>query len=267
MQKGRPVYDGVATWVILVAVAALILLMSELGFLLGRKAETAADQQTGVVQAAAFTLVGLLLAFSFSMALGRFDSRRAITLQEANSIGTTALRSGLLEAKTAVAMRDDLHQYASARIAFASADADPQSRARADARSIKLQGAMWRLATREARLDPRSTTVPLLIQSLNETIDLSSDQAAVLTSHIPDLVLVVLVLIALIAAVLMGIGFGRNHHRGTASRAMFAVMLALAIGLIIDLDRPQRGLIRVSLEPLRAVQRSLTVDSPPVSSP
>ena len=252
-------YNSVATWVIVLVIGALILLMSELGFRIGKneKVSPTADRPTGVVQAAAFTLVGLLIAFSFSIALSRYDARRAVTLREANSIGTTVLRTDLLDAQSAVRERNLLRQYVAARIAFAAGGTNPSARAQKDDRSTALQRDMWTNAVRAARRDPRSTTIPLFVESLNETIDLSDEQASILSANIPALVLGVLVLIALVAAVMMGFGFGRQNERGLVSSIMFAVMLALAIGVTLDLDRPQRGFIRVSLAPLTAVARSL----------
>lgn len=258
-ERATDMYNSIATWVIVLVIAVLILIMSELGFRLGKN-ETArpdSDRPTGVVQAAAFTLLGLLIGFSFSIALGRYDARRAVTLREANSIGTTALRIDVLDAATAARERNDLREYVAARIAFASAGTKVGARAKSAAQSDALQRDMWNAAMLAAHRDPHSTTIPLFVQALNDTIDMSGEQTAVLSSNIPGLVLGVLVVIALVAAVMMGFGFGRNKDRGFVSSIMFAVMLALAIGVILDLDRPQRGLIRVSLEPLQAAQRSL----------
>ncbi len=76
-----------------------------------------------------------------------------------------------------------------------------------------------------------------------------------LVAHIPDVVIIGILLIAFIASAMMGYGFGRQGKRALGFKALFAVMLAIAIGLILDLDRPQRGLIRVNLAPLQNVQR------------
>jgi hypothetical protein len=241
------------------AIVAVVLIATESGFRIGKnsKLDPAADYPTGAVQAAAFTLMALLLGFSFSMALSRYDDRRGVTLHEANSIETTALRADLLDAKTGAAMHRELRSYVATRIAFAAASDNAPARDRATAMSNALQTAMWRQAVAAAKRDPRSTAIPLFVESLNDTIDLSSQQDAALRFHIPGLVLGVLVLISATAAVLMGFGFGRKSYRGQASTITFAVMLALALGIIIDLDRPQRGFIRVSLEPLQAVAQSL----------
>lgn len=208
------------------------------------------------VQAATYTMLGLLLGFSFSLGLSRYDARRAVLINEANAIGTTYLRTDLLDARTAAAMRANLRLYLDQRIDFALAAPDPAQRALVAARSSRLQRHMWALAIGAARRDPHSTMTPLFISSLNDTIDRSAEQEAVLDAHIPDIVIYALVLIMLIAASMLGYGFGLQGRRAVVSKVLLALTLALVIGLITDLDRSQRGLIRVNLAPLQALQHA-----------
>lgn len=237
--------------------ALLIFAMTDLGFRLGLKKGPGlgAQDPSAVVQGAAFTVLALLLGFSFALALGRFDARRGALVREASAIGTTYLRAQLLDPPTATAARADLRAYVAERITFARADANPQQRASADLKSVDEQRDLWKRAMAAARRDPRSTLVPLYIAALNDTINLSVEERAVLGAHIPDIVVIGLLLIAFIASLMMGYGFGRQGQRAIAFKALFAIMLAIALGLILDLDRPQRGLIRVNLAPLQTVQR------------
>ncbi len=256
--------NPIPTWVIMLASALLIFAMNEGGFQLGRgkgPVPTSKDpglpsqDPAGVVQGAAFTILALLLGFSFSLGLGRYDARRAALVHEATAIGTTFLRAKLLDAKTAATVRGKLRAYVAERLEFARADAKPQQRAVAQERSTAIQRNLWNIATQVARRDPRSTIVPLFIASLNDTINFSAEEAAVLASQIPDIVIIGILLIALIASAMMGFGFGRQAQRAISFKVLFALVLALALGLVLDLDRPQRGLIRVSLTPLLTVQR------------
>lgn len=237
--------------------ALLIFAMNELGFRLGRKRGPGlgAQDPSAVVQGAAFTVLALLLGFSFALALGRFDARRSALVREAAAIGTTYLRAQLLDAPTATAVRADLRVYVAERIAFARADANPEQRRNADLKSVDEQRDLWKRAMQAARRDPRSTLVPLYIAALNDAINLSVEERAVLSAHIPDVVVIGLLLIAFIASAMMGYGFGRQGQRALVFKALFAIMLAIALGLILDLDRPQRGLIRVNLAPMQTVQR------------
>jgi hypothetical protein len=251
--------DPIPTWVIMLGSALLLVAANELGFRLGRgKGPGLGPQEpSAIVQGAAFTVLALLLGFSFALALGRYDARRSTLLREANAIGTTFLRADLLDAKTASAIRVDLRSYVAQRTAFARADSDPQQRLIADNRSAEIQRDMWRLAVSAARRDPRSTIIPLFTASLNDTINLSIEERAVLATHIPDIVIIGLLLIGVIASAMMGYGFGRLGQRAIVFKAAFAVVLAIALGLVLDLDRPQRGLIRVNLTPLQNVQQSI----------
>jgi hypothetical protein len=246
----------------------LIFAASELGFRLGRGRGSLPDghEPSWMLQTAAFTLLALLLAFSFSMALGRYDARRATVVREANDISTAFLRADVLDASTASFVRGNLMAYVAARIDYAQADADPQRRARADAFSSKAQAELWNLATHAARSDPHSTMVPLFVAALNEVINVSTEERAVLSAHIPDVVIVWLLLIALIASVMMGYGFGREGNRAPIFKAVFAVMVALVFGLVLDLDRPQRGIVRVNLTPLHSVEQMMHGGAPPAVS-
>jgi hypothetical protein len=233
--------------------------MSEAGFRFGRYRGPAQEGKdpSWLLEASAFTILSLLLGFSFSMALGRYDARRGTLLREASAINTAFLRTQLLDLGTRSAVRADLQAYVGERLAFARADAAPQQRAIADNNSTQLQRSMWHLATQAAGHDPHSTMVPLFVAALNDVINLSAEERAVLTNHVPDVVIVWLLLIALIASLMMGYGFGREGRRALIVKSIFAVMVALVFGLVLDLDRPQRGIIRVNLAPMQVVQQSM----------
>jgi hypothetical protein len=250
------ILDPVPTWEIMLASALLIFAMSEAGFQLGRKRGPSFEGRDPsiLVQTSAFTVLALLLGFSFSLALGRYDGRRSALLREANAIYAASLRAQVLDARTASIERSDLRLYIEQRLAYARSDADGVKRQVADAKSTTLQRHMWRLAIAAAQRDPRSTVVPLYIGALNDVIALSREEAAILNAHIPDVVIGWLLLIAFIASAMMGYGFGREGKRALVFKAVFALMVALTFGLVLDLDRPQRGLIRVSLAPMQAVQ-------------
>jgi hypothetical protein len=143
------------------------------------------------------------------------------------------------------------------RIAYANAEAQPDQRRLADQHSTAIQATLWKLAMQNANHDQHSTMIPLFIAALNDTINLSSEERDVLSTHIPDIVIVWLLLIAFIASATMGYGFGRQGKRAVISKVLFAVMVAIVVGLVLDLDRPQRGIIRVNLAPLQTVQQTM----------
>lgn len=240
-----------------------IFALSEAGFQLGFRRERAREGKdpSWLLEGTAFSLLALLVGFSFSMALGRYDARRNTFLREANAIATTFTRAQLLDATAAAAIRADLRAYIEERLDFARADAAPQQRTTADRDSEALQRKMWVQAIRAARRDPHSTIIPLFVTALNDTINLSIEERTVLTNHIPDVVIVWLLAIALIAAGMMGYGYGKEKRRAAIFQAIFAAMIALVFGLILDLDRPQRGIIRVSLASMQRVQQMMNAAS------
>jgi hypothetical protein len=248
--------NSIPVWAIALAFVALVAICGEIGFNLGTRAKaTLGESPFSVLQAAVFGLLALLLAFAFSLSLSRYDSRRAEVALEANSIHTTMLRSQLLGVRANSEMQRYLQSYVDARIAFANAEIDDRKRSAATYQTEALQSQMWHLALARAAQDKRSTTLPLFIAALNDTIDQSRNEEDVLGSHIPDAVLLVLAIVIAFASVLLGVGFGRTERRGALAIAFFAIMVALVVETIVDLDRPQRGFIRVSLEPLQSLRQ------------
>lgn len=249
-------FDTLDIRIIAVSLGLLIVLVGEIGFLVARRRATNQDDAPfGVVQGAALALVGLLLGFSFSLALSRYDERRGVLVREANAIETTLLRSDLLTAPTAAAMKSDLHQYIRARYEFVAADAKVSQRVNASLRTKALQRHMWSLATTADKRNPLATPPALVIQALNNMIDVEAEQESAYSAPIPPAVFYILIIVVLVAAGMLGFGFGLAGRRATLPLVMFAVMLALVMSTIIDLDRPQRGLIRTDLTPLRSMLR------------
>ena len=234
----------------------LIAICGEIGYRVGKSAKASLGESPfAVLQAAVFGLLALLLAFSFSVGLSRYDARRIQILREAESIRATILRAQMLDGGAALTMRRYLQRYVEARIAFASAGVDERLQADATRRSAGLQAAMWRLGVAQTALHGRSPWVQLFfMQALNDSIDQSNEQAAVLAAHVPEAVTIVLIVVVAFGSILLGIGFGRTERRGILAIALFAITLSLIVATIMDLDRPRRGFIRVSLVPLQSVQ-------------
>ncbi|HEX8807263.1 MAG TPA: hypothetical protein VF741_09945 [Candidatus Aquilonibacter sp.] len=249
---------AIPAWLIMLVVAVLVVVTNEAGFRFAQldRSEKHVAGASPIIQAGVFTLVGLLLAFALSFALGRFDERRAVVVREANAIGTTFLRTDILDPKTASAMRALLREYIAARIAFARATVDENERAAAIKTSDLLQRKIWSLTMSTARANPRSTEIPLFVLTVNNMIDASAEETAALSAHIPSVLIIGLVVIILIAVAMMGYDFGKEQRHGLVSQILFAVTIAIVIGLILDLDRPQRGIIRVNLAPLQTLQEN-----------
>lgn len=243
----------------MLATALLVLGVSEAAVRYGlrRPKEDRMEGPSAVIEASMYSLLALLLAFSYSLAVGRYDARRVVFVDETNSIGTTYLRTQLLAPLAAVQIRAALREYVRERLDYISSEDASPEQAKIQDDSAKLQRTMWSLAMKEAAREPRSTMIPLFVSSLNDTIDLSTKEQAALAAHIPDIVILLLIGLMIVTAGMLGAMFARIRQHAVAPRVVYALALAVAIGLVFDLDRPQRGLIRVNLEAMQTLQQSM----------
>lgn len=194
-------------------------------------------------------VLGLLMGFTMSMGATRFDVRRQLVVDEANAIGTTWLRSKMLPAPENAEFAGLLRQYVDARVRFTEEN-DLKQLPKQRELEARLQDELWSRATEFAARDPRSVPAGLLLQTSNQMIDLEATRWASFWSHIPQSVIYVNVLIAMLAATLLGYGFGLIGRRHMISTLMLALSISSALTVIIDLDRPWQGYIRVSQQPM-----------------
>lgn len=203
-------------------------------------------------------LLALLLAFSFSMALDRYEERRHLVVQEANAIGTAYLRAQLLDEPHRARLSKLLIDYTDNRIALANAR--PGENAPYLTNNDRLLTDIW-VAVTAARdsAAAHGISTPLLI-AYNEVIDLDTERKVARRVRVPAPVLFLLYgFLALNAAVL---GFVLEERRGRLGALMLYVLLALYVGIIADLNRPGSGSIRESQEPMLMLRQSLQTQPP-----
>jgi hypothetical protein len=243
--------DYLPLWAVFVATVALVLLGAEAGFLLGRRkgrrSEEAKKGPVGEIVAAMLGLLALLLAFTFSLAASRFDTRRGLVLDEANAIGTTWLRAGLLAEPHRTDIRKLLREYLEVRLGAVQSGKVLQGIARSD----ELQGQLWAEAVAVGQKEPGSIIAGLFIASLNEVIDLHAKRVMFgLRTRIPPSIWAALYFVAMLAVGAIG------YHAGlVGARRSFAILplvltFSAVLLLIVDLDRPQEGLFQVSQQAL-----------------
>ena len=250
-----------STWELWLIVAGVILGFVAVGYLAGqvlrRQAETLREP-VGIVQGAFFALVGLILAFGLTLAIGRYDSRRTAVVDDANTIGTTYLRAQTLAEPMRSRSVQLLRQYTDASLALSQAVPTTAGFARAVAAEDALQRRLWSLAGDALTGAPRDSAPRLYVESLNEMIDPQTVRVAALNNRIPNAVLALEMFGAAFAFGLLAV-YTAMHGRG-ATTVVFAGVLVTALLLVIfDLDRPTRGLIRVPDTPLVALRASMTL--------
>jgi hypothetical protein len=248
-------------WVILGVSIALFLLAIEAGFRLGRRSRPSvsehAKSQINTIQGAMLGLLALLLGFTFAMAISRFEVRKQLVLDEANAIHTTFLRAQLLPQPQRQEVSNLLRQYVEVRLKFYQAGVDQDRLRKAENQAEQLHLLLWSHAAALGEKDPRAVTTGLFIQSLNEVIDLYSKRLTALENHVPEIILVLLYSVALVANGLIGYGCGLGERRNFYVTLMASMLIVFVILVIVDLDRPRRGLIGVSQERMLDLQHSL----------
>lgn len=199
----------------------------------------------GTVDAALFSLLGLLIAFTFSGAASRFDGRRQQIVQESNDIGTAYLRVDLLPAEDQPAIREAFRKYADARIATYRALPDLDAAKAELATSVGLQQEIWsRSVTACTKLGNPAVT-SLVISALNTMIDISTTRTMTTQLHPPSIIFAMLGILALASAYLAGFGMAGSKRRSWVHIIAFAGILAITTYVILDLEYPRLGLIRL----------------------
>jgi hypothetical protein len=247
---------------VLAAVVTVVLLaVSEAGYRLGRTLYLANDEprrsQIGGMQAAVLGMLGLLMGFTFSMGVERFDERRELVVTEANAIGTTWLRAGLLPAAQAQPVRELLLQYVDLRVAYArERSSGPELLQQARQRSAAIQSTLWQHAAAAAAESPDDIRATF-IEALNETIDVDAARIAAGENRIPAGVWLILLLVASVGCWLSGYGAGAQGVRSYLTALVLPLLLSVVILLIFDLTNERRGFISVDQRPLTDLQQAL----------
>lgn len=217
----------------------------------------------GVLQAALLGLVGLILAFGLTLAVGRYEQRRAAVVDEANAIGTTYLRAQTLAEPVRTETLALLRPYTDTSILL-SREIPGSTAARGTiAASGTLQRKLWRLAGEALVAAPVATAPRLYVDSLNSTFDAQGVRVASLNNRVPGAVLALEVLGASVALALLAL-YLAILGRGVATVLLAAGLVTLLLLVTFDLDRPTRGLIRIPTGPLASVRASMAL--PPAAT-
>jgi hypothetical protein len=211
-----------------------------------RRREEKVSSGLGVIDGAVFGLMALLLGFSFSGAVSRFDVRRELIVQETNAIGTAWLRVDLLPEAAQPEIRDNFRAYLDARLAFyKNLDLDRAKASEELVLSQKLQGKIWTESIAAAKETNSTAVLTLVVSSLNEMIDITTTRFVALQTHPPIPLYVTLVLLALASSLIAGFGMGDSDKRSWLHTLVFSFALTLTVYTIIDLEFPRVGIIRV----------------------
>ena len=238
-------FDVTPLWAVFAVSLVAILLAAEVGHRLGRirfrQSGHEKEPTVGGIVAAELGLLAFLLAFTFGLAASFFEARRAAMLEETNAIGTTYLRAKILQEPQRSEAQKLLREYVDVRLTAAQEN-KLESGVR---RSSEIHHQLWTSVAAAAAKDPRSIPLGLYIQSLNELIDLHTKRLfAVTGSRIPAVVWLVLFTVAMLSFGSMGYNSGLTGAARSPMVFPLALTFAVVMWMVVDLDRPQEGLMR-----------------------
>lgn len=227
------------------------------------------DASHAAVDAIVFAVLGLLIAFIFSASATRFDERRKLIVDQANALGTAWLRVDLLPEPDRAPIRQRMRQWVkdSVDTTRTSGDTDPATlRARFDDLQ-RLQSEVWQLAVASADRSGKSQASMLVLPPINDWIDLSSTRQAMNNRGPPPLALPTLVVMSLVGSILTGYNMGKSTARSPLHMLAFAGVIAFSVYIIVDLNHPRAGLIRVDAADDAMIQLYNSMQPEPIPPP
>jgi hypothetical protein len=220
----------------------------------GRVAERQArDEVFGIVEGATLTLLGLIVGFTFSMAVGRYDQRKNLEEAEANAIGTEYVRADLLLADDAKKVRALLLRYLDERIFYYETRDEALLRP-ADLRLARLQTDLWSAVVRPATAQP-TPVAALAVAGMNDVLNSQGFSQAASLNRIPAAAWCLMVAIAILCNVL--VGFDVASTRARLLPLVLPLAISIAFFLIADIESPRGGFIHVSPQNLLSLAQSL----------
>ena len=236
----------------ILAIVAALFLGIILLLVLGRRMRLArmeregdAGKGVGAVEGAVYGLLGLLIAFTFSGAATRYDSRKLLIVEEANAIGTAYLRLDLLPAGAQASLKEKFRQYVDSRLEIYQKLPDKKAAKAAFDKSTSYQNAIWAEAVAASQSSSSSSPTMLLLPALNQMIDITTTRTVASQVHPPSIVYFLLMGLALVSALLAGYSMGESRSHNWLHTLLYAAILSLAIYVILDLEYPRLGLIRI----------------------
>jgi hypothetical protein len=256
----RELMYGVDAMLIAGALLVAMLLVIEAGYRFGRAHEREeppmAKAHVNAIQASLLGILALLLGFTFSSALQRFDARSEAAIAEANTLSTAWQRADLLPGPHRARARAALREYLDIRIVADDLTMDNYkgvTALRVD--TTRSQARLWEIARQAVLDDPDPVRTGLYAEAVNALVDAYVLRNAALDRRVPEVVLFLLMGTFLMAGVVVGFATGVAGHRPSLASHVMVALIAVLVFIILDLDRPRRGLVQVdhrSLLELRA---------------
>lgn len=260
-------FDNIPIWILFVGMTLVVMVFIEAGYRLGCLShQRSEDEKESPVSAIAGTILGLvafMLAFTFGIVSNRYDARKELVREEANTIGTTYLRADFLpepdRTESKQLLKDYLNERLNAILALQSGKKFSQTESQeALSAAQRMQSQLWNIAVTNARKNMDSDVAALYIDSLNSLIDIHAIRVAVgLQARIPGGIWLVLGSLTFFGMASVGYQSGIAGSKRSMAKPVLAICFSMVIALITALDRPHSGYIRVSQQPLIDLRNSM----------
>jgi hypothetical protein len=251
--KSNWLYDQSALGTVAVLLAVMLLAF-ELAYQIARRWHTATEHAGRevfvAVKVSLLGMLALLLAFTFGMAVDRYAERQRLVTAEANLLHGMLLQSTLLPEGARAQFRQLFGQFVDARLAFFDARRNLVAVEQAINLTEELHRQMWELVRTEMLRYLPMNGAEGMVRSLNEEWTIHRQRVHAFENRVPDAVVMLLFGGAVIAMAALGFAAGIANHRGTTGKLLLAALLAGTILVVLDLDRPRRGIFQISQEPM-----------------
>ena len=254
------VLDNFPIWAVYVGLVVIVLIAAEVGFRVGiwmqdRSDKPGEGKMTGAVVGGMLGLMAFMMAFTIGIVINQHGERKAMVVEEANAIGTAWLRAGLTEEPDLSAVRPLLREYTEIRIAAAK---DPSLLDATATRSEEIHNQLWAIMEENVRRGYESDIMGLTVASVNDVIDVHSSRLFVANLRLPRILGVLLILSTILSFMLVGVASSADRKRDTSAMILFALVFVAVLIVIVDLDRPQEGLLTVPQTAMTDLLRQIT---------
>lgn len=251
------VFSDVDAWIIAVVLAGLMSLGWWFGCWRGRRsAKSEKDEATGQLTGASVALLGLLLAFTFSMSLERHEQRRQMIVEHANTIGDFATCASLLKEPVRDQLRDVVRKYVEHLLAIRKPDITEAELQRALAENERMHNELQSLV--KQAVDDGTPITIALVNTLNDLTSSHDARLAAVRNRLPPSIVVLLCLSAIVSMIQIGMQHGELSERELATSIGFILLVSLCVWVTLDLNQPQGGMITISQEPLQRLLANLS---------
>jgi len=254
------ILDQSPLWVVYLVTVAVVLIAAEIGFRVGmwlqrRDPESGKTPLTGAVVGGMLGLMAFLLAFCIGIVINQHNGRKAMVIAEANAIGTAYLRAGFLGEPDRASTRDLLREYVDLRLAVAKDLGLFDSGLK---RSEEIHSELWSIVEDNVSQGQESATMALFVDAINEVIDVHSLRVAAFDLRLLEQLWLVLYAATMLSFLLVGVASSADGKRDLLAILLFALAFVAVLMIIVDLDRPQQGILTVSQTALSDLLRQMT---------